>query len=301
MEATIEVKNLKKKFVKKGIFRKRVREVLKGVSFEVFKETFGFIGPNGAGKTTTIKLIMGFLRPDSGSVRVLGRHIEEAKAFIGFLPERPYIYSSIKAIEFLNFCFDVFSIPYYERRRKAKELLELVGLLGKEEEPISSFSKGMVQRLLFASTLVNDPEVLILDEPMSGLDPVGRSMIAEVILELRRKGKTVFYSSHIIQDVERLSDRVAVIVDGQIKLMGKVGEIVNRYLKGYRITYREGRELLTAEVGKEELWRKLEELKSKRVELISVEPLRLTLEEVFVRLVKGESLEELSSSQVNLQ
>ncbi len=298
--SVIVVEGLKKSFVKKGLFRKEKRLVLKGVNLEVGKEVFGFIGPNGAGKTTTIKLLMGFLKPDSGKITILGKRIEEVKRYVGFLPEKPYIYSSIKAVEYLHFCCDVFEIPYYERRKKIQNLLELVGLLGREEEAIGSYSKGMVQRLLFAAALINDPEVLILDEPMSGLDPLGRATISGVIKELREKGKTVFYSSHIIQDVERLSDRVAVIVDGEIKLMGNVIDIVSEYLKGYLVTYRLKRELRSEEVDKDSLWQKLEELKKSRAEIVAVEPLRLSLEEIFVKLVKGEKLESAGSSQVNV-
>ncbi len=295
----IEVKNLKKIFEKEKFLRKEKITVLKGISFKVDREVFGFIGPNGAGKTTTIKIIMDFIKPTSGEVRVFGKNINEVKEKVGFLPERPFIYSSIKGIEYLQFCCDVYGIPYFERKKKISKLLELVDLVGAEEKTISSYSKGMVQRLLFASTLINDPDLLILDEPMSGLDPIGRSIIANVIKDLKSQGKTVFYSSHIIQDVERLSDRVAVIIDGEIKLCDSVSSIVSKYLKGYLITFKENMQLKTEEVKKDHLWMELEKLKSMKCEIVSVEPLRLSLEDIFVKLVKGEGIESSSNSKAN--
>ena len=215
--AVLSVKNLQKSY-KKGFLGRESVKVLKGVNLEVDREIFGFIGPNGAGKTTTIKAIMGFIFPDGGEIRIFGKLNTDVsvKGKVGFLPERPYVPLSITGKEYLDFCADVYGIPYYERKRKYLKLLELVELVGVEERKLSSYSKGMVQRLLFAATLLNEPELLILDEPMSGLDPVGRSIIASVIRRLKEEGKAVFYSSHIIQDVERLSDRVAIIVGGEI-------------------------------------------------------------------------------------
>ena len=286
------LKNIEKSFKKSSLFgfKKETKKVLKGISFEIFEEIFGFIGPNGAGKTTTIKIILDFVRPDSGRVSIFGRSNRDVsvRSRLGFLPERPYIYGSITGKEYLNFCADVYGIPYYERRKKFAELLELVNLTGVEEQPISSYSKGMVQRLLFASTLLNDPDLLILDEPMSGLDPLGRNVIASVMRDLKEKGKSVFYSSHIIQDVERLSDRVAVIVDGEIKLLDSIANIVQRFLKGYVITVRKigSSNLKIFKVGVGELWPRLEELRSEGYEILSVEPDRLSLEEILVSYVE---------------
>ncbi len=286
------VNNLRKTFKKNSLlgFKKEEKKVLKGISFEVFEEIFGFIGPNGAGKTTTIKVIMDFVKPDSGEILIFGKPNSDisVKQNLGFLPERPYIYGSITGEEYLDFCADVYGIPYYERKRKFAELLELVNLTGVEEQPISSYSKGMVQRLLFASTLINDPDLLILDEPMSGLDPVGRNIIASVMKMLKEKGKAVFYSSHIIQDVERLSDRVAIIVDGKIKLLDSVANIVQEFLRGYVITVRKrgSSSLEVLKVGVDELWQLLERLKSEGYEIISVEPDRLSLEEILVSYIQ---------------
>ncbi len=279
----LKVESISKKFKEKLVIKEVTFEILEG-------EIFGFIGPNGAGKTTTIKIIMDFVKPDSGRVLIFGRPNTDisVRRKLGFLPERPYIYGSITGKEYLDFCADVFGVPYYERRKLFSRLLELVDLTGVEEQLISSYSKGMVQRLLFASTLINDPDLLILDEPMSGLDPVGRNIIASVMKDLKEKGKTVFYSSHIIQDVERLSDRVAVIVDGEIKLLDSVANIVQNFLKGYQVTARKvgssNLEVFRAEP--DELWPLLERLKTEGYEIISVEPERLSLEEILVSYIQ---------------
>ncbi len=279
----LKVESISKKFKEKLVIKEVTFEILEG-------EIFGFIGPNGAGKTTTIKIIMDFVKPDSGRVLIFGRPNTDisVRRKLGFLPERPYIYGSITGREYLDFCADVFGVPYYERRKLFSRLLELVDLTGVEEQLISSYSKGMVQRLLFASTLINDPDLLILDEPMSGLDPVGRNIIASVMKDLKEKGKTVFYSSHIIQDVERLSDRVAVIVDGEIKLLDSVANIVQNFLKGYLVTARKvgssNLEVFRAEP--DELWSLLERLKTEGYEIISVEPERLSLEEILVSYIQ---------------
>ena len=286
----LQIKNLCKSFKRKGLVSARKVKVLENVTLSIEREVFGFIGPNGAGKTTTIKIVMNFIRPDSGEVKIFGKDSTDisVKKKIGFLPERPYIYTSISGKEYLNFCADVYNIPWFERKRKFKNLLDLVDLIGVEENPISSYSKGMVQRLLFASTLINDPDLLILDEPMSGLDPMGRNIIAQVIKNLKEKGKAVFYSSHIIQDVERLSDRVGVIVDGKIKLIDSVANLMQKFSSGYLITFREtgSSKIDTLEVERENLWSKTEELRKNSCEIISIEPLKLSLEDILVGLVK---------------
>lgn len=288
--AVLSVKNLQKSY-KKGFLGRESVKVLKGVNLEVDREIFGFIGPNGAGKTTTIKAIMGFIFPDGGEIRIFGKLNTDVsvKGKVGFLPERPYVPLSITGKEYLDFCADVYGIPYYERKRKYLKLLELVELVGVEERKLSSYSKGMVQRLLFAATLLNEPELLILDEPMSGLDPVGRSIIASVIRRLKEEGKAVFYSSHIIQDVERLSDRVAIIVGGEIKLVDSVSSLISKFITGYTVVYRKVGEssLLSKEVTRQELWPFLEKLRKGGYELVEVEPKSLSLEDILVSFIKG--------------
>jgi len=286
----LSIRNLKKRY-KKGIFKKEEKYILKGINLKVKREIFGFIGPNGAGKTTTIKAVMGFIYPDSGEIKIFGKENTDVsvKKKLGFLPERAYIPFSISGKEYLDFCADVYEIPYYERRRKYSKLLQMVDLLGAEERKIGSYSKGMVQRLLFAATLLNDPELLILDEPMSGLDPVGRSIIASILKELKEKGKTVFYSSHIIQDVERLSDRVAIIVNGEIKLVDSVSSLISKFISGYTVVYRRIGEasLISKELKREELSKFLNSLNKEVYEIVRVEPKSLSLEDILVSFIKG--------------
>jgi len=286
----LSIKNLKKSY-KKGFLKKETVQVLKGIDLQVKREIFGFIGPNGAGKTTTIKAIMGFIFPDGGEIKIFGKRNSDVsvKGKIGFLPERPYVPLSITGREYLDFCADVYGIPYYERRRKYSKLLEMVDLLGVEERKIGSYSKGMVQRLLFAATLLNDPELLVLDEPMSGLDPVGRSIIASVIRRLKEEGKAVFYSSHIIQDVERLSDRVAIIVGGEIKLVDSVSSLISKFISGYTVVYRKVGEssLISKELKREELPKVLDSLDKKVYEIVRVEPKSYSLEDILVSFIKG--------------
>lgn len=286
----IEVNHLSKKFKKRSYFSSQKLKAIDDISFSTSKEVFGFIGPNGAGKTTTIKLIMGLLRPDSGTIRVFGQTVEDVtiKRKIGFLPENPYIYSNLTAYEFLQFCAEAYSLSPKEINKKVDYLLELVDLKPYKKSVISSLSKGMTQRLLIAHTLVNDPDLVILDEPMSGLDPLGRNMFSEVIERLKAEGKTVFYSSHILHDVEKFSDRVAVIVKGKLKLMDRVENIVTRFINEYAVIYRKlGSYGVNRErVKKEDLWERLEELKNGGFEIIQVEPYRVSLEDIFVQLAE---------------
>ncbi len=225
----LEIKGLKKSFRSNFLIRKY--NILKGIDLDVEKgEIYGFLGPNGAGKTTTIKCIMGLLSPDAGEVQVDGRPADTAAARqrIGFLPENPYFYDYLTAREFLLFSASLFNIPEKEARDKVAALIHRVGLSGHEDLKLRKFSKGMIQRLGVAQALVNDPDLLILDEPFSGLDPVGRKDLRLLILALREQGKTVFFSSHILQDMELMVDRVGIILDGTIRRQGKLSELVAR-------------------------------------------------------------------------
>ncbi len=214
---------------KVGFMRKRVL-ALKGLTMEVVKgEVFGFLGPNGAGKTTTLKILMGLVYPTGGAAWLMGRPLSDVavKRNIGFLPEQPYFYDYLTAAEFMDFYGRLFGIGKKERMARAGELLDMVGLSGARDLQLRKFSKGMQQRIGIAQALINDPELIVLDEPMSGLDPIGRKQVRDIILELKKKGKTIFFSTHILPDVEVICDRVGILVKGELRAMGTVGELLS--------------------------------------------------------------------------
>ncbi len=206
-------------------FGLRKKRVLDGISFRVReREIFGFIGPNGAGKTTTLKVLMGLIRATSGEASILGHDVSEIafRRQIGFLPEQPYFYDYLTGREILRFYAKLSGVSPSHLARRVSELLELVGLSDAGNLHLRSYSKGMLQRIGVAQALVHDPQVVFLDEPMSGLDPVGRKEVRDIILRLRSEGKTVFMNTHILSDVEMLCDRVAIIVSGKIRYEGAI-------------------------------------------------------------------------------
>src|SRR5579863_5119827 len=196
----IETTNLTKDY-SIGFWRKRPKRVLDGLSIQVEKgEVFGLLGPNGAGKSTTLKILLRLVFPTSGTARIMGKELDDISAHerVGFLPENPYFYDYLSAEEFMNYAGELFGLPSQERRRRSKRLLEKVGLDGARNLQVRKFSKGMVQRLGIAQALISDPELVFLDEPMSGLDPLGRREVRDLILGLKEQGKTVFFSTHIL-------------------------------------------------------------------------------------------------------
>jgi ABC-2 type transport system ATP-binding protein len=202
---------------------------VKGLDLEVLQgEIFGLLGPNGSGKSTTIKLVLGLLHPTSGEARVLGGSPRDVKlkARIGYLPEESYFYPHLTARETLLFFGDIFSVPRGILRQRTEELLTLVGLLAAADRRIGEFSKGMLRRIGLAQALVNDPELLILDEPTSGMDPMGTREVKDLLLDLRRRGKTVILSSHLLADVEDVCDRVAILHEGRLEAMGSVSDLL---------------------------------------------------------------------------
>ena len=226
--AVIAVTELVKTYVTP--FRRRRVPALRGVSFAVEPgEVFGFLGPNGAGKTTTIRCLVGLCAITAGRAEILGAPVPSraARQRLGFLPEHPYFYDYLTVGELLDLGGRLFGLDRSERRRRADRLIERVGLGRGRALPLKKYSKGMLQRAGLAMALINDPELIILDEPMSGLDPVGRKEIRDLILEQRDAGKTVFFSSHILSDVESLCDRVAICVGGQIRDIGKPRDLVD--------------------------------------------------------------------------
>lgn len=224
----IRVEGLRKTFAV-GFLRRKV-EAVRRVSFQVEPgEIFGFVGPNGAGKTTTIKALMGLLYPTAGSCELLGRPVpnNEAKRHIGFLPETPYFYDYLTGRELMHLMGRLFELPTEVRRERTEKLLAQVGLERAASIPLRKYSKGMLQRLGLAQALINDPALIILDEPMSGLDPIGRKEIRDLIANLRAEGRTVFFSTHILSDVELLCDRCAILVGGEVRDVGPLDRLLS--------------------------------------------------------------------------
>lgn len=304
----VEINNLSKDY-EVGFLRKRKVRALDGLSLTVNKgEIFGFLGANGAGKTTTLKLLMTLIFPTDGTARILGEDISNVSMHgrIGYLPENPYFYDYLTAFEFLDFCGQIFGLSKTERTTRAKTLLARVRLEEtKWNTQLRKFSKGMLQRVGLAQALVNNPEIVFLDEPMSGLDPIGRREVRDLIAALRQEGKTVFMCSHILSDIEVLCDRVAILKGGRLAHVGSLDELRQQMGEGgaievvvsgtdadalsrampagnnYRITQTPGG--LKIEVSDEnEVDGVLATLRKTGGKLVSVQPLRQSLEELFL-------------------
>src|SRR5271168_202151 len=213
-------------------FRQATKVALSGLNLEVNAgEVFGFLGPNGAGKTTTMNVLLGFVQPSSGSASLFGIDVRQpiARQRIGYLPEMTYYYKFLSAEELLRFYAKIFGLTRSETDQRIDRLLKLVELEHARKRPIRSYSKGMQQRVGLAQALINNPDLLILDEPTSGLDPLGRMKVREIIQRLRNEGRTVFFSSHELGEVETVCDRVAIIHQGELKVVGRVDEITGAH------------------------------------------------------------------------
>lgn len=255
-------------------------------------EIFGFLGPNGAGKSTTIKTLMGLITPTSGRALIMGKDVSspEARRHVGFLPENPAFYDYLSAAEYLSFVGRIFKMEAHQLERKSEEVLKMLNLWDARKRLMRSYSKGMVQRVGLAQALLHDPDVYILDEPMSGLDPIGRTLVKEIILDLKKRSKSVFFSTHITSDVESVCDRVGVIVKGEMKCVRKVDEIAVGGITGYEVRHVSAGSATpkTIQVTKEELSVTLSELRISGSQVLVVEPLRKNLEEFFVDIVRQE-------------
>src|SRR6266513_814183 len=224
-----------------GFWRPRPYVAIDALTLQVHAgEVFGFLGPNGAGKTTTLKLLMQLIFPTSGRAEILGKPAGDldVKRRIGYLPENPYFYDYLTAEELLEYFASLFGYAPAERRARASRLLDEVGIGAERRLQLRKFSKGMVQRVGIAQALINDPEVVFLDEPMSGLDPLGRREIRAMILRLRDRGRTVFFSSHVLADAEALCSRVAVMAKGRLVTAGKLSELVAFHVRGWELVIR---------------------------------------------------------------
>jgi ABC-2 type transport system ATP-binding protein len=296
----IEILGLEKSY-SVGFWRKRQKVGLKSLFLEVDKgEVFGFLGPNGAGKTTTLKLLMSLVFPSAGTARILGRNWQDpaVRAHIGFLPEQPYFYDYLTPTELLDYYGSLSGLSGADRRLRIPKLLDRVGLGDQGRVQLRKFSKGMLQRVGIAQAVIHDPEVVFLDEPMSGLDPIGRREIRDFIQSLKHEGKTVFFSTHILSDAEALCDRVAVLNRGELRGVGVVADLTAQTRGCFEViwqgvaptpelekmgtNYHVAGQTVRAIVDESKLQDALEVLTSRRAKLISVNPAGGSLEEYFL-------------------
>ncbi len=309
-EPILETVDVKKTF-HLGFFRKRV-DAVRGVTFKVRKgDTFGLLGPNGAGKTTTLKMCLGLVRPTSGEIRVFGKARDrEAMKRIGYMPENPYVYQYLTPIEFLDLCGRLMGMDAASRLKRSKDMLARLSLAHAMDRPIGRFSKGMTQRVGLAQAMLHDPEVIILDEPMSGLDPIGRKERREILLEQRKAGKTLIITSHILSDMEMLCDHVAIVNGGRVVANGALRDLLSPDVRrvdievarakdsgnessigsflertaGFIVSKREhdGGVVVTIE-GDKNVGTVLDAATKASLDIVAVTPYRETLEDLFVR------------------
>ena len=304
----LEIENLTKDF-SVGFWKKHPVRALDALCLEVRQgEIFGFLGPNGAGKSTTIKLLMHLLHPTSGTARILGQPVDAVSMHrsIGYLPENPYFYDYLTPLELLTYVGKLFGLRQPALSKKVNALIESVGLSHSRNLQLRKFSKGMVQRIGIAQALINDPEIVFLDEPMSGLDPLGRMDVRRIIASLKARGVTVFFSSHILPDVEALCDRVAILNKGRLQEQGALEEILKVRIEGHDVILSGWTEEHMNNIRKfseevrpmgdrlhlrvsdpEKMEGLLSFVFSHKLELISLNPIRPSLEEYFQSLVVG--------------
>jgi ABC-2 type transport system ATP-binding protein len=282
----IEITGLCKLFTGKRMTRV---DALKGLSLTVAAgEVFGFLGPNGAGKSTTIKLVMGLLRPTSGTAQIMGMDASQAESrrHVGYLPENPAFYDYLSAEEYVAFVGSQFRMEKSLLAQRSEEVLKRLDLWEARKRPMRGYSKGMVQRVGLAQALVHDPDVYILDEPMSGLDPIGRALVKDIILDLKKRGKCVFFSTHITDDVEKVCDRVGVINKGQLLVVDCVDTILQRGVEGY-IVFVMNPDGTKEEifVGKSDLQVFIQQSVSNQQSIEKIEPRRKDMEAFFLEIV----------------
>lgn len=305
MALAIEINGLAKSF--KGHLSIGKIRALQGVNLTVPNGViYGFLGPNGAGKTTTLKVLTGLLRPDAGTAQLLGSPVGDraTRRRLGFLPESPYFYDYLTGTELVRFFGQLHGLSAQELKERTPQMLKLVGLEGKGNLPLRKYSKGMLQRAGIAQALVNDPDLIILDEPMSGLDPIGRREIRDLILALKAQGKTIFFSSHILADAESICDEVAILVAGKVVQQGNLEALLGKEVCFFDVTIagwageplphpsatlvaRHGdRVLLRIERG-DDLQILLDTARAKLAQIESVTPHKVSLEDVFMSQIPG--------------
>jgi ABC-2 type transport system ATP-binding protein len=292
---------------KTGFWKTRVKHAVDSLDLQVAAgEVFGLLGQNGAGKTTTLKTLFRLIFPTSGTARILGKELNDRTVHqrIGFLPENPYFYDHLTPEEFLNYAGRLFGLGKDVLRRRVNELLDRVGLSESRNVPVRKFSKGMVQRVGIAQALINDPEVIFLDEPMSGLDPLGRREVRDLVLRLREEKKTVLFSTHILPDAETLCDRVAIINHGKLQGCGELRKILRLgvsttelvlenpaegildELRPYAISFVRTGERVRLQIGEEANTSKVLELAlQSKAKIVSLTPVKMSLEDYFLAQV----------------
>ena len=309
MPSAILIEDLTKDYAV-GFWRPRPYRALDRLSLDVARgEVFGFLGPNGAGKTTTLKLLMQLTLPTSGRAEILGRPVGEVavRRRIGYLPENPYFYDYLTAEELLTYFAQLLDVPAAVRKRRVSDLLDRVGIGRERRFQLRKFSKGMIQRVGIAQALLNEPEVVFFDEPMSGLDPLGRREVRSLILELRDQGRTIFFSSHILADAEALCSRVAIVAGGRLAATGRLGELAEFEVRGWELVVdklpaaalERFRPLTTAvtEIGAGRYTlelpltqapeRLIPEIAATGAGIVSMNPVRETLEDFFVQRISA--------------
>src|SRR5271170_745851 len=304
--AAIEIENLTKDYPF-GFLHLKKKRSLEGLTMQVENgEVFGFLGPNGAGKSTTIKLLVGLIFPDAGSAHILGKPITDIEMHrdIGYLPEQPYFYDYLTAAEVLDYFARFHDLTAADRSARVAMMLKKVGLETARKIQLRKYSKGMLQRVGLAQAILHDPKVVILDEPMSGLDPIGRREVRDIILELKREGRTVLFSTHILSDAEMLCDRVGVIVGGKLQGIGAPGEIVGIKVHEMEISFalssleKSNSPLMAKatrtgdryhlQLPEQDLYAALDQLRNAGAKILSVAQVKPSLEEYFMHLVAAD-------------
>ena len=300
----IEILDLEKSYLV-GFWRKRPKIALRPLRLTINEgEVFGFLGPNGAGKTTTLKLLMGLVFPTAGTARILGHDMDDprVKSQIGFLPEQPYFYDHLTARELLNYYAQLSGGPAKGRSARIEQILARVGLSPSAGVQLRKFSKGMLQRVGLAQAILHDPRLVFLDEPMSGLDPMGRREVRDLIQQLRHEGKTVFFSTHILSDAEALCDRVGVIHQGELRGVGAVAELTSETQGRVEMVFfapsvpagltslgaesRASANMINAVLPEEHQDAALDVLRREHIKLISLTPVRRSLEEYYIQKLR---------------
>ena len=306
--AVVQTWNLGKTY-RTGFWLNQKVESLKNCSLSIYRgETFGLLGPNGAGKTTLLKTLLGITRPTTGKAVILGKSIGDrsVKQKIGYLPENAYLYDFLTAWEFLEFIAGLFQLPRSRQHKRITELLDLVGLAQStaRKKKLKQYSKGMLQRVGMAQALINDPEIVFLDEPMSGLDPMGRYRMREIVLSLKQQGKTIFFNSHVLSDIEQICDRIAFLALGELICQGSLDELLGTGNSYQAIVTKADSQTLTPWMNnltkennywhgqlKVEPNQFLTHLNNAQAQLVSIHLARPSLEEFFMQQLRTRGIE----------